>query len=292
MSPVDAVTLFLVHAEFERVAPRATVIAYKGDLGRLLAWLATAHPGAELAALDRFLLRAFLASLAERQAPVSVLRHLSTLRSWCRWLLRQGHLTADPTELLAGPKLARAAPMLLSPRAAADVLEAPAYLTPLVLRDRAVLEVLYSSGIRVSELCGLDRASVSLDDASAVVRGKGNRERLVPLGRPALSALRIWLAVRKRLVHPRTGFQDPAALFLGARGRRLGPRCVQRLVAHWGGVGAGRPDLHPHALRHACATHMLHGGADVRAIQALLGHDSLSSTQRYTRVDVTHLCRV
>jgi integrase/recombinase XerC len=160
------------------------------------------------------------------------------------------------------------------------------------VRDRAVLELLYGSGLRVSELCALDVHSVDLAGASARVVGKGRKERIVPLGRACVAALSRWLEQRPRMVHPRTGTQDPRALLLTARGARLYVRAVQALVHRYGASGAGRADLHPHALRHTCATHMLDGGADLRAIQELLGHASLSTTQRYAHVSMEHLLRV
>jgi integrase/recombinase XerC len=144
----------------------------------------------------------------------------------------------------------------------------------------------------VSELCGLSLGDVDLGSAEARVTGKGRKERVVPLGRKCVEALRAWLEARPSVVNPRTKLQDPAALFLATRGRRIGRRQVHGIVQKYGALGAGRPDLHPHALRHTCATHMLSGGADLRAIQEMLGHASLSTTQRYTHVSIDHLMKV
>jgi integrase/recombinase XerC len=141
-------------------------------------------------------------------------------------------------------------------------------------------------------LCGLDVDAIDAADASVRVMGKGSKQRVVPLGRKSAAALGAWLEQRPRMVHPKTGAQDPRALFLGARGGRLGVRAVRSIVHEFGRSGAGRADLHPHALRHTCATHMLDGGADLRAIQEMLGHASLSTTQRYTHVSMEHLMRV
>jgi integrase/recombinase XerC len=160
------------------------------------------------------------------------------------------------------------------------------------LRDAVLLELLYGSGLRVSELTSLDLDQLSLEGQEVRVRGKGRKERLVPVGSRALAAVREYLAVRHRLCHPKTGFIDSKALLLTRRGTRLGTRRVQALVKAYGAVAAGRPDLHPHALRHSCATHMLDGGADLRAIQDLLGHSSLSTTQRYTHLSLQQLMRV
>ena len=180
---------------------------------------------------------------------------------------------------------------LLSVDAAKEVVETADPSTPLGARDRACLELLYGSGLRVSELCTLDVGAVDLLGATARVLGKGNKERIVPLGKPSVRALEDWLRVRATVVHPRRKTQDPTALLLTVRGARLFPRAVWDIVQRYGTTGAGRSDLHPHALRHTCATHMLDGGADLRAIQELLGHATLSTTQRYAHVSVGHLLR-
>jgi integrase/recombinase XerC len=208
-----------------------------------------------------------------------------------RWLRRRGAIATSPADELGAPKLRRPLPTFLSVDAAAQVTEAPKD-DALGRRDRAALELLYGSGFRVSELASLDLSSVSLDSGEARVVGKGNKERLVPLGRKCVGALRTYLEVRPSLVHPRTRAQDPRALLLGAYGARLGVRAIQTIVHKYGALGAGRADLHPHALRHTCATHMLDGGADLRAIQELLGHASLATTQRYTHVSMEHLMKV
>ena len=157
--------------------------------------------------------------------------------------------------------------------------------------DRAVLETLYGSGLRVSELCALDLASIDLGSREVRVFGKGRKERVVPLGGACVEALQRWLEVRSQIAGP-AGHLHPTALFLGERGKRLGIRRVHKLVRKSGALGAGRADLHPHALRHTCATHMLEGGADLRAIQEMLGHASLATTQRYAHVSMEHLLRV
>jgi integrase/recombinase XerC len=156
------------------------------------------------------------------------------------------------------------------------------------------METLYGAGLRVSELCGLNLGDVDLsrDPGSVRVLGKGSKERVVPLGGEAAKAIRAWLARRDELGDPETGQRDPRALFLSKRGARLGVRRVQTLVQRYGALGAGRADLHPHALRHTCATHLLDGGADLRAIQKMLGHASLATTQRYTHVSIDHLVKV
>jgi integrase/recombinase XerC len=160
------------------------------------------------------------------------------------------------------------------------------------LRDRAFLELLYGSGLRVSELAALNLEAVNLRACEVRVLGKGSKERIVPISGKALEALEAYLARRSELRHGRSGFQDAQALLLTRRGLRLGVRRIQTLVQRYGALGAGRPDLHPHALRHSCATHLLEGGADLRVIQELLGHSSLSTTQRYTHVSLDQLLTV
>jgi integrase/recombinase XerC len=155
-----------------------------------------------------------------------------------------------------------------------------------------ILELLYGCGLRVHELAALDRDALLLDAGSLSVIGKGKKERRVPVGRACQAAHDEYLAARPLLCHPKTGAQDPRALLLSRHGRRLGIRQVQNLVKRHGGTGAGRDDLHPHALRHTCATHMLEGGADIRVIQEFLGHQSLSTTQRYTHLSIERLLRV
>jgi integrase/recombinase XerC len=160
------------------------------------------------------------------------------------------------------------------------------------LRDRVLLELLYGSGLRVSELAALDLEAVNVSACEVRVLGKGRKERIVPMSGKTLEALAGYLPRRSELRHPRTGFCHPAALLVTRRGQRLGIRRIQTLVQRYGALGAGRPDLHPHALRHSCATHLLEGGADLRVIQELLGHSSLTTTQRYTHVSLDQLLGV
>jgi integrase/recombinase XerC len=201
-------------------------------------------------------------------------------------------IASSPADQLVTPKVRRGLPTLLSVDAAREVVESPLGDGAVARRDRAILETLYGSGLRVSELCGLDVDAVDLPAASARVLGKGRKERVVPLGRKSVEAILLYITVRAGMVHPARKTQDPKALFLTARGARIYPRAVEKLVHAYGAAGAGRADLHPHALRHTCATHMLDGGADLRAIQEMLGHASLSTTQRYAHVSMEHLLRV
>jgi integrase/recombinase XerC len=290
----ESIAAFLRYLESERRAAPRTVIEYQADLTALAAFARDRSPDtlADVGQVDIYFLRAWLASLARRLAPPTIGRKVAAVRTWMRWLRRRGHITTCPADELATPKIKRGLPTLLSVDAAKEVVEAPQGDGPAPVRDRAMLELLYGSGLRVSELCGLDMGSLDLASATARVLGKGDKERTVPLGGPCLAALARWLEQRPRMVHPRTGWQDASALFLTVRGARIYARALNTLVSRYGAEGAGRADLHPHALRHTCATHMLDGGADLRAIQEMLGHASLSTTQRYAHVSMEHLMRV
>jgi integrase/recombinase XerC len=217
------------------------------------------------------------------------------VRAFFAWLEREGHTRDNPSALLKSPKLRKKLPKFLSADQAGEVMEAPLSAggsEPERLRDAALLEMLYGSGLRVSELVGLDLDHLALEREEVRVLGKGKKERVVPIGSKARAALGAYLERRPELCHPRTRRQDARSLFLGRRGTRLGVRRIQALVQRYGALGAGRGDLHPHALRHSCATHLLEGGADLRAIQELLGHTSLSTTQRYTHVSLDQLVAV
>ncbi|HLK37153.1 MAG TPA: tyrosine recombinase XerC [Polyangiaceae bacterium] len=290
----ESLGAFVRYLEAERRASPRTVTEYRRDIAGLAEFARDQRPAAldDVAAIDVYLLRSWLGLLARKHAASSIARKVAAVRTWMRWMRRRGVLKTSPADQLATPKVRRGLPTLLSVDAAKQVVESPSAESPVGVRDRAILEVLYGSGVRVSELCGLDLEAVDLVQATARVRGKGNKERMVPLGRPCVDALRRWLEVRSALKHPKHATQDPRALFLSVRGARIGTKAVWTLTRNSGATGAGRADLHPHALRHTCATHMLEGGADLRAIQEMLGHASLSTTQRYMHVSMERLMRV
>jgi integrase/recombinase XerC len=281
----------------ERRSSPHTVAAYGRDLHSLATYVRARNGGtASLAALDKFMLRAWLGEIGKAVTPPTIARKISSVRALCAFLQRSGELRQNPSATLASPKTRRKLPRFLAPDAAAEVMGAP--LTQpkgreiCQLRDALSLELLYGSGLRVSELVQLDLAQISSSEAEVRVLGKGRKERIVPLGSKSLAALAAYLPRRAELAHPRTGVLDPQALLLGQQGKRLSVRWLQALVKRYGALGAGRTDLHPHALRHSCATHMLEGGADLRAIQEMLGHSSLSTTQRYTHVSLDQLLAV
>lgn len=289
------VARFTSHLATERRASAHTVLAYGIDLRALMAYARAKSPRATLEHIDKLLLRSWLAELARRVTPVTLSRKLASVRAFFGWLERETLVAKNPASMLSSPKLRRKLPRFVAASAAAEIMEAPAAAAVSEVeraRDTALLEVLYGSGLRVSELVGLDVGHLALEESSLRVLGKGKKERIVPLGSVAKDAVERYLARRPELRHPRTGAQDERALFLSKKGQRLGVRRVQTLVQRYGALGAGRGDLHPHALRHSCATHLLEGGADLRAIQELLGHSSLSTTQRYTHVSLDQLMAV
>lgn len=288
------VTQFLTYLKDERRSAARTVDTYARDLWALCDWLESPksrRPASkrDAAALDVRDLRGFLASRGESE-PATVIRRLAALRAFFRFMLKRGGLKANPATVLTAPKLRRKLPTFLPVEEMGETVEMPTELgsDATRLRDRALLEVLYGAGVRVSELVGLDVRSLDLQGGSAKVLGKGSKERIVPLGAQASAALRAYLPARAALCG-RDGSQDPDALFLSASGARIPVRQVQRLVKRYGVLATGSNALHPHALRHSCATHLLDAGADLRSIQELLGHASLSTTQRYTHVSTDQL---
>ncbi len=288
---------FAEYLEHERRSSLNTVLAYRRDLTGLIAFLdERLERPARLNDVTRLSLRAWLGTVGEGLAPASIARKLSSVRALYVFLGRTGEVRENPAALLQSPKLSRGLPLVLRPEAASEVIEA-AVNAPLgtdveKLRDRVLLELLYGSGLRVSELAALDLEAVNVRACEVRVLGKGSKERIVPMSGKALESLSDYLPRRPELRDGKTGYYDPKALLLTRRGKRLGVRRVQTLVQRYGALGAGRPDLHPHALRHSCATHLLEGGADLRVIQELLGHSSLSTTQRYTHVSLDQLLTV
>ncbi|WP_156754283.1 tyrosine-type recombinase/integrase [Actinokineospora pegani] len=241
--------------------------------------------------LDIAALRGWLAAqVAAGAGRTTVARRAAAARTFTAWAHRRGLLDVDPGVRLAAPKRHRTLPSVLRQDQAGELMTASAAgareLDPVALRDHAIVELLYATGVRVSELCGLDVDDVDLGDRLARVLGKGGKERVVPFGAPAVDALERWLRQgRPSLARDRSG----SALWLGARGDRLQPTSVRRVVRLAVAAVGGAPDLGPHGLRHSAATHLLEGGADLRSVQELLGHATLATTQLYTHVTVERL---
>lgn len=275
---VDA---FLRAGAAERDLSPHTTAAYARDLAQFTMW-ATRARAEDVDGVDRRLLRRYLAWLVERgYARRSVARKASALRSMLAWARVQGLIDGNPSEDLSTPKLPASLPRVLKQAEAAALCELPPDDGPVGLRDRVVLELLYGSGLRVSELCGLDVDDVDLAAGVVTVTGKGRKQRRVPVTGPARRALDRYLTQgRPALAKP----TSPAgALLFNGRGGRLGARSVRAVVARYSS-GEGSPPIAPHALRHSFATHLLDGGADLRSVQELLGHESLGTTQIYTHV--------
>jgi integrase/recombinase XerC len=287
----DALTEFLRYLALERNASPHTVKSYREDLGQALEFFRSQLSGRvrEPRELTTRMLRAFLASQHEQgYAKTTIARRLAAIRSWCRYLCRQGDLESNPADGLRGPRQDKKLPHFLSEADLLSLLEAPPDDTPLGLRDRAILETLYSAGLRVSELTGLDLDDLDLDAGLAKVRGKGKRERLAVLGPPARTTIKDWLAVRETVAGgPRPRARQ--AVFLNKNGTRLTSRSVGRLLEKYLTQAGLDPNTSPHTLRHSFATHMLDRGADVRSVQELLGHRKLATTQIYTHVTTTRL---
>jgi len=293
----DSVGRFCQFLEFERRASKHTVASYSQDLGQLEEYAAKKlDRSPTLADVDRLLIRSWLSSMARTKQASTLSRKVSSLRSFFRYLERSGTWRDDPTHLIRGPRVRPTLPRLLNVDQAKEVVEAPSHLekdqSPVRVRDRAVAELLYGSGLRVSELVSLDLDCLSASESELRVLGKGRKERIVPVGARCREALLEYLQIRSAFVRPRPGAAAENAMFLSRLGRRISVRWVQRLIRRYGEVGSGRTDVHPHTLRHCCATHMLEGGADLRAIQELLGHSNLSTTQRYTHLSTDQLVRV
>lgn len=285
------ISLFARYLESERRAATLTTKTYLADLAAFRRFLIEKGAPLDAAQLSVRHLRGFLANNPEAREPSTLHRKVAALRAFYRFLMRRTGLTHNPASELKTPKLRRKLPRFLSVEQSKELVELPPNLgtTASKARDQALLELLYGSGLRVSELCGLDVDSIDLQSGSVRVLGKGGKERLVPLGQKAREAVREYLAVRSELRPQKASLTPEPALLLSARGTRLGVRQVQNLVRQYGMVATGTATLHPHALRHSCATHLLDAGADLRSIQELLGHTSLSTTQRYTHVSMDQL---
>jgi integrase/recombinase XerC/integrase/recombinase XerD len=270
-----------------RGASRHTLRAYAADLSELAAW-ATARrrePG-ELAYRD---LRAYAAALSERGlAPSTVGRKLAAVRSLHDHLVRAERARHNPGELLPSPKRGTRLPRVLSPEQVAGLLERIPASSPLELRDRALLELVYACGLRAEEAVNLDLDSPDFESEALRVAGKGSKTRIVPMGEPAQRALERYL---ERARPALSANSREAALFVSRRGRRLSPSDVRRRLERWVREAAVAGHVSPHTLRHSFATHLLEGGADLRSIQELLGHASVSTTQVYTRVEPQRLRR-
>ena len=274
----DWIERYLAHLRTERRLSPNTESSYRRDLGALTAFCDTERL-ANWPKLDNFHIRTFAArEHRDGLGPRSVQRRLSALRGFFNYLIRERVIEANPAADIRAPKAPRRLPKTLDVDQVASLLERKT-TDPLSLRDLAILELLYSSGLRLAELAGLDVVDLDLADRTVRVLGKGSKTRILPVGRQAREKLRSWLSERANIVKP-----GVTALFVGQGGRRLGARAIQQRIRRWAaGSDLGIP-VHPHLLRHSFATHLLEGGTDIRTLQELLGHADVSTTQIYTHV--------
>jgi integrase/recombinase XerC len=288
---LEALAEFLRHLALEKNASAYTVKSYREDLTQAVRFFQE-RLGSQQAGPDRLttrVLRAYLVWLHEQgYARSTVARRVAAVRSWCRFLCRQGSLTGNPADGLRSPRQDKKLPHFLGEEDLGRLLAGPPGDTALGLRDRAILETLYSGGLRVSELTGLNLGDLSLEEGVALVRGKGKRERLVLLGPKAQQAVQCWLDARTQMGAAPRG-KAAEAVFLSQRGTRLTTRSVGRLLEKYLTQTGLDPRTSPHTLRHSFATHLLDRGADIRSVQELLGHRSLGTTQVYTHVTTNRL---
>ena len=305
-----AIAKYLRYLRTERNASPHTVLNYESDLRQFLEFLSP--PGVEppeMAQLDQHLIREFIAFLYDqRLQKSSIARKLATLRSFCRFCVREGLMKANPARLVPTPKLPKRVPDVpaaeemnafldglasLEGRSTEPSVDGKAEaLAMLLKRDRAILELLYAAGLRVSELTGMNLEDMDREARTLRIRGKGRKERIVPYGGKAEAAMEAYAPVREILLREAGSRGHHAAVFLNHSGRRLLPRSVRRIVKKYTKRMNTGWDVHPHTFRHAFATHLLTDGADLRAIQELLGHRSLSTTQKYTHASIRHLMEV
>lgn len=273
---------FFAFLKIEQGVSAHTLRAYQKDLTEFLDFAPNS-----LKKIDYLDIRSYLASLhARKLKKTTISRKLAAIRSFFKFLHREGYVKKNPAKLVSTPKVPRSLPKFLTIDEIFSLLDTPEGETFRVCRDRAMLELLYSSGIRVSELTSLDISDLDLRESLIRVKGKGMKERIVPVGSKALESIQEYLPERLSLR------KKSSALFLNNRGGRLTQRSVRRIVLHYSRMIRLKGELSPHTLRHTFATHLLHEGADLRVIQELLGHASLSTTQKYTHVDITHLAEV
>ena len=284
-----AIDEFLEYLRYERNASAHTIAAYRRDLSQLADYLENRN--IRLSRTDNIVLRGWMADLHDRRlSKASVARKLAAVRSFFQYGLKHRLVDDNPAKVVSRPKLENAMPGFLSESEIGQFLDLPDPKDRLGPRDRAIFELFYATGIRVSELVGLDLADVGLDERLIRVRGKGRKERIVPFGRTAAKTLEEYL--RTRLGFMTKGNFDEPAVFLNYRGERITARSVERLVSKYIRRTSVRRKISPHSLRHSFATHLLGRGADLRVIQELLGHASLGTTQKYTHLDLPQLLGV
>lgn len=294
------ITQFLDHLRYERNVSEHTLRNYRSDLNQFLDYLAPANPRTgkrnlpRVQQIDHITIREWLSTLhAAQKKKASVARKLAALRTFFQFLVREGLMELNPAKLVSTPRLEKKLPKHLSIEEAIKFIETPDLENDLGKRDRAMLELMYATGVRVSELTKMDLKDVDFKNKLIRVTGKRRKERIVPFGDPARETLKGYLSVRDGFLNNAPiSKRDAEALFLNYQGTRITPRSVGRMVEKYIRICAGIHDISPHALRHSFATHLLDSGADLRDIQELLGHARLSTTQIYTHVSMEKLIEV
>ncbi|MFZ2491699.1 MAG: tyrosine recombinase XerC [Thermoanaerobaculia bacterium] len=285
---------FLDYLTYERNVSTNTISAYRDDLESFIGFLCNDYftmgrDQLDLRRVDHLTIRSYLAHLSRRKlSRASSARHLSALRTFFKYLMREGGVDANPARGVATPKREKALPAVMQPSEVAFLLEQPDTSVPLGIRDAAWMELLYASGLRISEAVGIDLDDIEIRAKLVKVHGKGSKERIVPFGSKAEAAVRAWLAIRGELCKD----VEEQALFVNYRGERITTRSVRRLFDGYLHDAALRAGISPHTMRHSFATHLLNAGADLRGIQELLGHASLSTTQKYTHLNDWQLIAV
>lgn len=298
-TPLGAlVSRFLEHLRHEKKQSERTIAHRRTDLFEFVRFVAAENGDAATIELaDKLCLRRWLADVSKRVKPHTMAQKLGAVRVFFNFLVELEIVRGNPTDLIARPKLRSNLPSVPSAEEMAQVLDAPLarrkkkYTEAELARDQVIQELLYGCGLRVTEASGLDLDSINMTTRTLRVLGKGNKEREVPFGEKVMGALEMYLPLRQSLAHPKTAFLAAGALLLSARGRRLVPNRIREIVRDHSVAATGKPQ-HPHLSRHACATHMLDGGAGLRDIQEFLGHSSLATTQRYTQVSTAQLTLV
>ncbi|MBW1783376.1 MAG: tyrosine recombinase XerC [Deltaproteobacteria bacterium] len=294
------IALFVAYLKNQKGYSKHTVRNYLNDLGQFSQFLCSRADSLHkenrgdlpIEAIDPLVIREYVGSLYGRLTRTSIARKLSAVRSFFLFLEKQGLNTRNPAADIATPKLEKYVPAYLPVDDVFRLLERPDRKKPLGLRDLAILEVLYSCGMRAGELEGLDMASIDFDERLVKVTGKGNRERVVPIGRQALRAVKDYLEATRHIRRKAGELLPDSPLFINFRGGRLSARSIGRIIKRYAKESGLTSEISPHSMRHTFATHLLDGGADLRSVQELLGHASLSTTQKYTHVSLDRLMEV
>ncbi|MEW6107548.1 MAG: tyrosine recombinase XerC [Nitrospirota bacterium] len=270
---------FMRYLEVEKDASKHTLRAYRKDLEEFSAWIKKKPEDIDLIDVRSFVAQQIKNGLNK----TSVGRRLATVRSFLKFMYREGYIKSNPAKLVSSPKTSKLLPRFLSVDDAFSLVEKPEGIGFIPVRDRAILELLYSSGLRVSEVAGLNNDDINTKEGLVKVRGKGKKERILPVGSKAIDAIKSYM-VEKMLLKKKNN-----TMFLNRRDERLSERGIRRIVVKYARMLGINGTVGPHTLRHSFASHLLQAGADLRVIQELLGHSSLSTTQKYTHIDITHL---